>query len=190
MRKQEFPEKNQSRDPGSFREIFETYHPMVFRICMHFLGTTQEAEDVTQDIFFQAYKSLDKFRLESKISTWLYRITVNHCLNHQKRKKIISWLSLDFLLDTNDNRLQNTCDSAKSQIEHLENQEMKSSVLEAIQSLPDQQRTALILSVYEEMSYKKIAEIMKGSVSKVESLLFRSKRNLAKKLIKILEKEK
>ncbi len=193
MQDQELIEKIQAGDHVAFKKLFDDYKAMVFHICLNMLSNRQEAEDITQDVFFKAYKSIKRFRAESKLSTWLYRITVNHCLNNERRKKQERWISLDFIFQGQGekNRGDQTLSviaSGNSPDVALEESERKRIVQKAINSLPKKQRIAVILHRYEGLSYKEIAEVMACSVASVESRLHRAKANLAKKLLPILEK--
>ncbi|MBI5207317.1 MAG: RNA polymerase sigma factor [Candidatus Firestonebacteria bacterium] len=178
-------EKNQLNDSSAFKELFDTYNNMVFNVCLRILGSREEAEDAAQEIFFTIYKSLKQFREESKLSTWIYRISVNFCLNLERKKKQAQWLSLDFLLDNKQEDIIKR--SNKNPHTILDKSETEQIVQNAVNSLPDNQRIAVILSRYEMLPYQEIAGIMNCSVSSVESYLFRAKQNLYKKLIHIIK---
>ncbi len=149
------------------------------------------AEDITQDVFVIVFKSILSFNERSSISTWIYRITVNKCLDHlraknrQKRQGIFHQL---FHHDTGE-ALHD-----KPNFEHpgvqLENKEKARYLFEAIEALPDNQKTVFVLSHIEELPQKEIAEIMNLSVKAVESLLQRAKSNLRKKLGHIYDRRK
>jgi len=180
VQEQEILQKIRSGEVSAFREVFDTFHGMVFDICCRMIGNRHEAEDITQEIFINAYKSLNRFRGESKLSTWLYRIAINHCLNYQSRKKWQQWLSLDFISETEPE--QNPASHNNRPDTLLEQKETESIIQKCILSLPKQQQTALILHRYEGLSYQEIAQIMNCSVSSVESRLFRAKQSLCAKL--------
>jgi len=147
------------------------------------LAHRQEAEDLTQEVFLKAFQSLDQLRGESKVSTWLYRIALNRCLNHLRRKRRERWLSLDFLFPTDEG--DSTAQPAATEDnprEALQQRELETGVQAAIRSLPDAQRAALVLHVYERLSYAEIAVVMRCSVASVESRLHRAKQNLARRL--------
>ncbi len=192
MQDQKLIKKLQAGDHSAFKKLFDDYRVMIFNVCLSMLSNQQEAEDITQDVFFQAYKSIKRFRAESKLSTWLYRIAVNHCLNHERRKKQERWLSLDFIFESQGD--ENQSERALSVIASgdspdvvLEKSKRKRVVQQAINSLPKKQRIAVILHRYEGLSYKEIAEVMKCSLASVESRLHRAKVNMAKKLLPILK---
>lgn len=169
-------------DKFIYKYVYDQYVRMVFNVCLKMSGSKEEAEDAAQEVFIKVFNSINSFRADSKLSTWIYRIAVNICINRQRRKKIINFLSLDFWVEEK-GELGMDSDS-KTPGEQLEKSETQEIVQTAINTLPAKQKTALILSRYEEKTYKEIAKIMGVSLSSVESLLFRAKENLAKKLIR------
>jgi RNA polymerase sigma-70 factor (ECF subfamily) len=172
-------ERIKAEDEAAFKEFFNVHNEAVFRLCFRILRDFQEAEDITQDVFFKAYLTMNKFRGESKVSTWLYRIAVNLSLNKQRRKKFKHILSLDFFSEKGDPQDR---DPGKGPMERLTEAEEKLLVDKAVDSLPKNQRMAVILNHYEELSYHEISEILGLSISSVRSLLYRAKQRLQKKL--------
>jgi RNA polymerase sigma-70 factor (ECF subfamily) len=167
-----------------YAHLIEKYQAMVFRTCMGFAHNKDDADDLTQEVFVNAYQALPKFKRESAFSTWLYRIAVNISLNHvrnstkwnifqrmdgirssEKRKENIN-IAIDF---TNPEQI-------------LIEEEHRTFVKKMLGSLPKNQRTALVLSKYDELSQKEIAEIMNTTEGAVEALIQRAKANLRKKL--------
>ena len=179
MQEQELYQKIKANDPSAFKELFEMYHQMVFNLCCRMLDNKEEGEDATQEIFINIHKSLNNFRSESKLSTWIYRITVNHCLNRQSRKKLQKWLSLDFISDSEVFRISSRPEQPDTV---LEKKEFEMIIQASINLLPRQQRIALMLNRYEGLSYQEIAKIMQCSVSSVESRIYRAKQNLCKRV--------
>lgn len=172
-------ERIKSGDEAAFKEFFDGHHEAVFHLCFHMVWDLQEAEDITQEVFFKAYLTMNKFRGESKVSTWLYRVAVNLSLNHRRRKKFKHILSLDFFSEKGDEQGE---DPRKGPMERLTEAEEKLLVDKAVDSLPKNQRVAVILNHYEGLSYREISGIMGLSVSSVRSLLYRAKQRLQKKL--------
>jgi len=167
----------------AFQNLVEKYQTMVINTCYGFLHNHQDAQDVAQEVFIEVYRSIDKFRKESKLSTWLYRISTNKSLNYIRDNKKRSWFqSLDSLFES-DKVTNNTRYSNESPQDVLENVEKSEIIKKAIDGLAKNQRIAFILYKYENLSYKEIALIMKTSLSSVESLLFRAKKNLQKQLV-------
>ncbi|BDX39311.1 RNA polymerase sigma factor [Tenuifilaceae bacterium CYCD] len=173
-------------DHKAFAEFVDKYQRMVIVTCRGFVGSYHEAEDLAQDVFVELYESLPSFRKESKLSTWIYRIAVNKSLNYVRKKKREKLL-LNFGFGSKDNKGE--CDTpltsfVGSEADHgIVLAEEKKMLKDAINKLPQNQKAALILSKYQDLSYKEIAEVMEVSISSVESLLFRAKSNLRAYLV-------
>jgi len=167
-----------------FRMLVEQYQQMVFRTCMGFLHNKDDADDLTQDIFIQAYQSLSRFKGEAAFSTWLYRIAVNASLNKvRKSSKNLILQRIDAFFGTGKSGEAPFLPSDAEDPENiLIRQEHVEWVRRALDSLPENQRTAIVLSKYDDLSQKEIAEIMKTSQGAVEALLQRAKKNLREKL--------
>ena len=167
--------KFQSGDEGAFDEIVRTYQSMVVNLAIRFTGNEEDAEDLAQDVFVKVWNKASSFKGDASLKTWIYRITVNESLNFVRKQKIGSFVdaieaALSFQSDDTDAKLH------KSEEQNL--------VRKAIRSLPKKQRIAIILRTFKNLPYEEIALIMELSVSSVESLLFRAKKNLKKKLMK------
>jgi len=184
MPDQELIEKIKSGDQNAFRQMVEQYQNLVLNTCLGFVGNRQSAEDLAQDVFIEVYRSIDKFRGDAKLSTWLYRISVNKSLNHirdHKKHNVVKSLERFFygekteVLEVED-YVYGTADAP------LEQQQHARELHQAINALPDNQKIAFTLHKFEDLSYKDIAEVMDLSLSSVESLIHRAKKNLQKKL--------
>ncbi|MDA3879198.1 MAG: sigma-70 family RNA polymerase sigma factor [Prolixibacteraceae bacterium] len=174
------------RDERAFKELVDQYQQMVFSTCLGIVHDYDDADDVVQDVFIEAFRSVDNFRADSKISTWLYRIAVNKSLNFirdNKRRRFFQSIGAVDSPEIADE--QHMTDMPYHSMVEKERTEI---LHQAIDSLPGKQRTAFVLSKYEELPYAEIAEVMKTSVSSVESLLFRAKKNLQKKLLHCYKK--
>lgn len=181
MKEKQIIEHLKNGDEFIYKYVYDLYARMVYSVCFRMTGNKEEAEDILQDVFIKAFNSISSFREDSKLSTWIYQITVNTCLNKLRRKNAISFFALDFWKDEKGGK--EMVDNNPSPEKALEKSELQQIVQGAINSLPAKQKTAIILSRYEELSYKEISKIMALSLSSVESLIFRAKENLAKKLI-------
>ena len=181
----------QQGDEKIFRELVDNYRQMVVNTCYGLLHNIEDAEDVAQDVFIEIFRSAENFRGESKISTWIYRIAVNRSLNFIRDNKRKKWFQpFDSLMSTKQNRL-NDLRSKKSDNPdfNLENSERSAILHKAIDSLPENQKTAFTLNKYEDLSYKEISEVMEISLASVESLIHRAKKNLQKKLYSCYKKK-
>ncbi|HOB84281.1 MAG TPA: RNA polymerase sigma factor [Bacteroidales bacterium] len=173
-------------DRDSFRILVERYQQMVFRTCMGFLHNKEDAEDLTQDVFIQAYQSLSRFKGESAFSTWLYRIAVNASLNKIRKSKLKLVFERFENLTGSDRTGSDTYPVIKNDEDPekiIIRQEHSEWLGRALDSLPENQKTAIVLSKYDDLSQKEIAEIMNTTEGAVEALLQRAKKNLREKLL-------
>lgn len=175
----------------AFRRLVENYQKLVVNTCYGMVHSREDAEDIAQDVFVEVYRNVDSFRADAKLSTWLYRIAVNRSLNHIRDNKKHKWFqSFESEVGDKNRQLLQLESSKADQPEYdLENKQRAILLHEAINTLPDNQRVAFTLSKYEELSYQEISEVMEMSVSSVESLLFRAKKNLQKKLYTCYKKK-
>lgn len=166
------------KDREAFKEIVETWQDMVFNTAIGFLQNAEDAEDAAQEVFVQVFESVASFKEESRISTWIYRITVSKCLDQlrrNKRKKRIAFIQS--LYGKNDILLIDPPDFFHPGVK-AENKENAAVLFKAIDKLPVNQRTAFVLNRIENLSYREISDIMNSSESAVDSLLQRAKKNL------------
>lgn len=172
--------KCQQGDQSAFRELVEKYQDSVINTCYRFLMNREEAEEVAQEIFLKVYLSFGSYQPKTKLSTWLFKIVVNSCLNKLRDKKKSSTFQLE----------ENLSASPEDQPDRsLEKEELKRLVRDAINSLPENQRAVIMLNKYEGFSYQDVAKILDCSVSAVESRLFRAKESLKKKLAEHIKKD-
>lgn len=135
-----------------------------------------EAEDMAQEVFVHVYQNITKFKGESKLSTWIYRIATNKCLEEIRRKGRQKRSAM--LEDISDAVVQNKAPDFFHPGVALEDQERAGILMNAIDQLPEQQKTAFTLSKIEQLSYEEISKVMEKSIGSIESLLFRAKKNL------------
>jgi RNA polymerase sigma-70 factor, ECF subfamily len=170
---------------SKFESLVAKYQSLVFRTAIGFVHNQEDAEDLTQDVFISAFKSLSSFNGEAEFSTWLYRITVNTSINHLNKNKQRAFLQVagDFV-----SNLFNTASNEKNPHQILELNERDAAIRTAIDSLTEKQKTAFILSKYDDLPQKEIAKIMECSEGSVEQHLQRAKINLQKKLGQLVGK--
>lgn len=171
----------QQGQENAFRQLVETYQHMVFRTALDIIQQEQEAEDVAQEVFIQAYRSIGEFRGDSKLSTWLYRITIRKALNWQRKKKAAKRFSLKHLLGI-DEKTENEAKDFQHPGVLSENKEDASLLFRSLKELPENQQAAFVLLKVEGLSYEEVSAIMELSVKALESLMHRAKENLRKKL--------
>jgi RNA polymerase sigma-70 factor (ECF subfamily) len=181
MDEKQLVEHLKNGDEFIYKYVYDQYARMVYSVCFRMTTNKEDAEDAIQDVFIKLFNSITSFREDSKLSTWIYRIAVNVCINKSRRKKTINFLSLNFWEDEKGETEMAVDDMTPET--NLEKAEIQQIVQKAINSLPTKQKTAIILSRYEELSYKEISKVMGISNSSVESLLVRAKQSLSIKLI-------
>lgn len=170
-------------DHQAFREFVEQYENMVVNTCYGFLRNQEDAEDIAQEVFIEIYRAIHHFREEASLSTWIYRIAVNKSLNLIKKNKRKKWAnSIQAAFGNEEDSEPFTDTKTPNPQISLEQQERIQILYKAIDSLAENQKVAFTLSKFEDFDYKQIAEIMGTTVSAVESLLNRAKKNLQKKL--------
>lgn len=184
MSEAEIIQKLQQGNEQAFRQMVEKYQKLVVNTCFGMVHNTQDAEDIAQEVFIEVFRSVHKFRADAKISTWLYRIAVNRSLNFIRDNKKNKWFqSFEDSVKSKNALHENLANAASDQPEMvMENNQRATLLHEAIDRLPENQKVAFSLSKYEDLSYLEISEVMDLSVSSVESLLHRAKKNLQKKL--------
>jgi RNA polymerase sigma-70 factor, ECF subfamily len=173
------------RDEAAFRELLESHRDRVFNITFRMLGNRHEAEDVAQEVFITVFKTIDTFREESKFSTWLYRVTVNHCKNRIKYLARRYDKSRDELDDSTPGDGVNGAISAPMPREPdraLEGAQMEKLLREAIAKLDDEHRLVVILRDVEDLSIEEICAITNLPDGTVKSRLHRARKELRKKL--------
>ncbi|HEY4148043.1 MAG TPA: RNA polymerase sigma factor [Chitinophagaceae bacterium] len=175
-------ERLQQGDQSAFKTIVETWQDMVYNTALGIVQQSEDAEDIAQEVFAQVYQSIRFFKGESKLSTWLYRITISKAMDHlrrAKRKKRFAFVRSLF-------GDEHEADLHPPDFHHpgvvLDNKENAAVLFKAIAKLPDNQRIAFTLHKIEGLSHQDIGSILNTTVSSVESLLHRAKANLRKEL--------
>ena len=177
MNQPELIEQLQQGDESAFKKLVDEWQDMVYNTALGIVQNADDADDITQEVFIQAYQSISSFKGESKISTWLYRITVSKSLDHEKRKKRKK--RFGFVQSLFGSREEEQLHPAE--FDHpgvqLEKKERAGELFGALKQIPDKQRIAFTLHKLEGQSYQEIAEIMNISLYAVESLMSRAKTN-------------
>jgi RNA polymerase sigma-70 factor, ECF subfamily len=155
---------------GAFEELVNRYKKSVYHLAYRMVRDYEDAADLSQETFLKTYQGLRKFKRRSSFHTWLYRITVNLCINYLRKKGQRTFVELD-----HDYTVQ-----APEVLEKLAMDELQDVVSEAVGRLPERQRVAVILRIYHGLSHKEISEILGCSVGTVKANYFHAIRNLRK----------
>lgn len=156
-------------NPGAFEAIVDRYQGRLLGFCRQMLGSTEDAEDVLQEVFVNAYRAMLADEREINLRPWLYRIARNRCLNHLRKPTADAQESMDMVPMV----------EAASTAEKVHNREEFRQLLTDVGKLPETQRSALLLREMDAMSYEEIAQAMETSVPSVKSLLVRARISLA-----------
>lgn len=184
MNELELIQQLRAGDEGAFKSLVANYQDLVYNTALGIVQNSEDAEDVTQEVFIQVYRSIDQFKGDARLSTWIYRITTTKALDHirsRKRKKRFAFITS--LFGPNDELVHEPVDFQHPGVA-LDRKEQAALLFRMIDQLPENQKVAFTLHKSEELSYQEIADVMKLSVSAVESLLFRARQNLRKLLEK------
>lgn len=165
-------------DESAFKQIVDSSQGLVYNTALGIVQNPEDAEDVAQEVFVQLYESIKSFKGESKLSTWLYRITISKAMDHlRKKKRKKRFAFVQSLFGANDELVHDPPDFVHPGVK-LDSKESAKELFKAIARLPEKQQTAFTLNRIEGLSYQEISEIMNLTVAAVESLLHRSRKNL------------
>ena len=170
--------KSQKGDYPSFAELVKRYEKKIYNLAYRIMGNREDASDVLQETFLQVFKKLAGFKGKAKLSTWLYRIAVNICLMRKRKGKRMETVSLDIpILTKKEDEIKRELrdDWSESPLATLENKEVKKTLSEAIDSLPEEYRTVFLLRGLNGMSNEEVAEVLKISLPAVKSRLHRAR---------------
>ncbi len=165
-------------DKSAYRLLLENQHKRVIHICLSFVQQSEDAEDIAQEVFIEVFRSIESYRADASLSTWLYRLAVNKSLDfirQKKRKKRGYGLQTSF--DDKDINVENQM-TQLSISDALEEKDRVKILHSAMALLPERQRVALTLSKLDELSQKEVAKILEVSEGSVESLLVRARKKL------------
>ncbi|MQP53231.1 MULTISPECIES: RNA polymerase sigma factor [unclassified Flavobacterium] len=164
-----------------FITIYNQYKVLVYNVALNYVQNIEDAEEITQDVFIKVSENVSNFKENSTFKTWIYRITINQSLDYIKKKNSKKRFFVFGRKSENEHELLNT-----SNFEHpgilLEKQEDAKILFQVINLLPENQKTAFILSKVDGLSNTEVSEIMQMSISAIESLIFRAKNNLKENL--------
>lgn len=180
MEDQKFIEALREGTNQAYGRLLDEYQQKVFGTCISFVPNQEDAEDIAQDVFVEVFNSISKFKGDSKLSTWIYRISVNKSLEFIRKKNAKKRFGFMQSLLGNDIPIDRS--SYFTDFNHpgiqLENKEKNEILFAAINRLPESQRIVYTLNKIDALSYQEVSEITEKSISSIESLLFRAKKNL------------
>jgi len=173
-------EAAQEGDREAFRELVEKYQRKVYSICYGMLKNADDSLDVSQEVFVKVYRYLEKFNKKSSFYTWLYRITVNMCIDHIRKNKRVTEVEYDDRISRDgdtvaeDHILPSKLGLNPDKV--YARQELREKMLEALDTLSEKHRTILILREVDGLSYEEIADVLNVSKGTVMSRLYHARR--------------
>jgi RNA polymerase sigma-70 factor (ECF subfamily) len=175
----------QEGDNGAFSELVLSHQQFAYNVALRAVNNNQDAEDIVQEAFVRAWRSLSRFRLEARFKTWLYRIVMNLCYNQLPRLR-----REPEMLDEDQEGKWNT-DNGKmgDPVSSLESKEILDLVQRQIQNLPGKYQIMLLLRIQENCSYAEISEIMDLPLGTVKTGLFRARKRLKEAVTQIQEEK-
>lgn len=164
-------ERIQSGDRNAFERLLDAYETRVYRLALRFTGNESDAEDLTQEIFLGVYRGLARFRGDSALGTWIYRVAMNHCLEFRRKRKLDQVpLEEELMLASSDWR----DDPSQS----ADRQELSARVEAAINSLSPVHRDVVVLHELQGLTYQEVAATLDVPVGTVKSRLSNAFRRL------------
>ena len=180
MEEKNFLTNLKNAEPAAYEKLLDDFQQKVFSTCISFVPNKEDAEDIAQEVFIEVFNSIHTFKGDSKLSTWIYRITTNKCLEFIRKKNTKKRFGFMQSLLGNDIAIDRS--NYFTEFNHpgiqLENKEKNEILFAAINRLPEAQRIVYTLNKIDDLSYQEVSEITQKSISSIESLLFRAKKNL------------
>jgi len=158
-------------DHVAFEHLVKRYQNPLLNFVYRYVGNRQTAEDLTQEVFLQVYRSAARFEPKARVSTWIFKIAYNLCMNEMKRRKRLAAHERNMQMAEEQPAQFLSPDS-------IERFELKQFMIKTLVQLPEKQRAALLLRVTKGLSYQEISDILGVSRPSVESLLFRARKQL------------
>lgn len=169
-------------DMGAFELIVLRYKDAIFNLIYHFVADYHRAQDISQETFLRVLKNVDRYKSRNRFKTWLYRIAVNLCKNELRNRSRRKTLSLDNPAVDIESLSRNYYTPPD---EAYEKEELRELVKDAVGSLPEDQRMAIIMREYQGLSYEEIASALNCSLGAVKSKIYRARQNIKKMLIEM-----
>ncbi len=173
-------------DMSSYEVLIKEYEAKIYNLCIRYLHDKEAAYDVAQEVCLKIWTKLNTFKRESKLSTWIYRVTINECLDYIKKNNKTQPFSMDDKEDESEERLRDKTEIWNDLSANVELKEMQQVINMAIDELKDEYKSLIILRDIEGRSYEEIAEIENVPLGTIKSRLSRARN----KLKKILEQDK
>jgi len=178
-----FIQRLRDKNRTAFAELVREYKDPLLNVCYGYLKDVDDAEDLTQEIFTEVYRTIDNFKEEASLFTWMYRIAVSRSLDELKKRRSLkraAYFEKRVRSEAAELEMNQKSSDLPDPEDELLQKQQQYFIQNCLNELPETQRTAFVLSQQDGLSYKEIAQIMEKSLSSIESLVHRSKQNLRK----------
>ncbi len=176
-------------DMKAFEDLVSIFQKPVLNTIYRYLGDASFAEDLAQEVFLRIFQARKRYKPLAKFETWVHRIVYNVVVNEAQYRGRRKAMSLDVCIEGGHDRKEFMAGSVTDPLERLETEELHLKVRESVLSLPPNQRMAVILNKYEDMSYQEVAAALGTSVKATKSMLFRAREKVKSKLERYMKSE-
>lgn len=188
LKERDLIRKAKQGDMHAFEELILKHEKIVYNLALRMMNHSEDAKDISQEVFLKAYRSLCNFDERSAFSTWLYRITHNTCIDEMRKRKGKQSYSLEEELENEEGSMQRQiADEGDTPEESLLREEQKSEILQALGNLSEEHKAAIVLRDVKGLSYEEIAEILEVSLGTVKSRISRGRNQLKNEILKMRE---
>ena len=171
-------------DHDAFGQLVLAHQNKVYTLCVHMVTNREEAEDLAQEAFLKAWRSLSSFQEESSFATWMHRLTTNVCLDHLRKQARRQNISTAVSLDDEESNWTEPADHSQDPQQKLEQQEQRQLLTKALQELPEHYRRLIVMREVSGLSYQEIADALNMDLGTVKSGISRARERLRKILLR------
>ena len=183
IREKELLIKAKNGDIDAFETIIKLYEQKICSTIFYMVKNENIVEDLAQEVFIKVYKNISKFNEESSLYTWIYRITMNTCIDQIKKEKKITYINT--YIDTDEGEVEIQFEDESQRLDEIiDNKLKRESLIKAIKSLPAEQRALIVLRDIRQFKYMEIAEMLKLNLGTVKSKISRARQTLKESLEK------
>lgn len=182
--------KAKQGDMRAFEELILQHEKIVYNVALRMMNHSEDAKDISQEVFLKAYRNIGNFDERSQFSTWIYRITANTCIDEMRKRKGKQSFSLEEELENEEGSMQRqVADEGETPEESMLREEQKSEILQALESLSPEHKAAVILRDIKGLSYEEITEILELTLGTVKSRISRGRNQLKQEILKLREQD-
>ncbi len=177
-------------DMDAFEKLILQHEKIVYNLAFRMMYHSEDAKDISQEVFLKAYRNIGNFDERASFSTWLYRITYNTCIDEMRRQKGKQNYSIEDEFENEDGVMQRqVADSGDTPEEAILKKEQRAEILQALDTLSEEHKMAIILRDVKGLSYEEIAEILQISLGTVKSRISRARNQCKQEILKIRERK-